>query len=103
MKAQIHPEWYPEAKFICAGCNTTYIVGSTRPEIRVEVCGNCHPFYTGTMRYVDVAGRVDKFRERQQLTKERQKLSKTERRAMKRKKKLEEELSKPTSLEDLRK
>lgn len=96
MKAQIHPNWHPEARVKCA-CGNEFTVGSTLPEIHVEVCSRCHPFFTGQMRYVDTAGRVEKFRERRQLIDE-QALSKKERRALKRKHKIEEELSRPTSL-----
>ncbi len=74
------------------------------PEIRVEICSKCHPFYTGQMRYVDIAGRVDKFKAKTDIVaaSKLDRLSKKERRAAKRKQKVEEELSKPTSLEDLR-
>jgi large subunit ribosomal protein L31 len=54
MKAQIHPNWYPEAKVVCA-CGNTFTTGSTQEEIHVEVCSACHPFFTGQMRYVDTA------------------------------------------------
>jgi len=60
MKKGIHPRWYPKAKIICV-CGHTFTVGSTRPEIHVEVCSYCHPFFTGEMRYIDTQGRVEKF------------------------------------------
>jgi len=60
MKKGIHPEYYPEAVVKCA-CGNTFKVGSTRPEIRVEVCSKCHPFYTGETRFVDTEGRIEKF------------------------------------------
>lgn len=60
MKKKIHPEWYPEAKITCA-CGHTFTVGSTKSELRVEVCSACHPFFTGKMKYVDTLGRVEKF------------------------------------------
>lgn len=100
MKAQIHPKWF-NTKVNCAGCGNTFTVGSTVPEIHIEVCSNCHPFYTGKMRFIDTAGRVDKFKEKVQAAR-MEKLSKKERRAQKRKQRLEEELSKPTTLEELR-
>lgn len=103
MKANIHPDWYPEAKVKCA-CGNTFIVGATVPEIEVEVCNACHPFYTGQMKYVDTAGRVDSFKEKQKKAKDKV-LSKTEKRKRKkaaRKKKIEEELSKPETLDELR-
>ncbi len=100
VKAQIHPTWYPEAKVSCA-CGNTFTVGSTVPEIHVEVCSRCHPFYTGKTRYIDTAGRVDKFREKLEGVSEKA-LSKKEKRALKRKQKIEEELSRPTTLSELR-
>lgn len=60
MKRKIHPKWYPNAKVVCA-CGNTLTVGSTKPELHVEVCSACHPFFTGKMRYVDTLGRVEKF------------------------------------------
>jgi len=63
MKPGIHPEWYPEAKVICA-CGNTFITGSTKPEIRTDVCSACHPFFTGEQRIVDTAGQVERFMRR---------------------------------------
>lgn len=63
MKKDIHPQYYPKAKVVCA-CGNTFEVGSTVPEFHVEVCSACHPFYTGTAKFIDTAGRVDKFQER---------------------------------------
>lgn len=62
MKPNIHPT-YHQAKVLCA-CGNSFTVGSTVPEIKVEICSNCHPFYTGTAKLVDTAGRVDKFKAR---------------------------------------
>lgn len=63
MKKDIHPTYYPDGKIICV-CGKTYITGSTMAEIHVEVCSNCHPFYTGKQKLVDTARRVEKFQER---------------------------------------
>ncbi|MCZ7538823.1 MAG: 50S ribosomal protein L31 [Anaerolineae bacterium] len=60
MREKIHPQWYPEARVICA-CGNTWTVGSTVPEIRTDVCSACHPFYTGEQRIVDTEGQVDRF------------------------------------------
>jgi large subunit ribosomal protein L31 len=60
MKANIHPTYYPEATVICA-CGNTWKTGSTRKEIRTDVCSKCHPFYTGEQRIVDTEGQVDRF------------------------------------------
>lgn len=59
MKAGIHPE-YVEATIVCA-CGESVRTRSTRPEIRVEICSKCHPFYTGKQKIVDTAGRVERF------------------------------------------
>ncbi len=67
MKKDIHPKYYPEAKIICA-CGNIITTGSTRPEMKVEVCSACHPFYTGKKRLVDSAGRLDRFKKRFEKT-----------------------------------
>lgn len=101
MKAKIHPKWFSDAKVTCA-CGNTFTVGATQDEITVEVCSNCHPFYTGQMKYVDTAGRVDAFLEKQKKAKKKV-VSKTEKRRIKRAKRIRDELSKPDTLEELRK
>ena len=63
MKKNTHPDYYPEAKVTCA-CGHTFIVGSTQPELKVEICSACHPFYTGKQKLVDTARRVDKFKKK---------------------------------------
>ncbi len=64
MKAGIHPQIY-ETVVHCNGCNTTFTTHTTVKEINVEICSNCHPFYTGKQKLIDTAGRVDKFKARQ--------------------------------------
>ncbi|MBM2820644.1 MAG: rpmE [Candidatus Berkelbacteria bacterium] len=71
MKKDLHPEYYEKAKVTCS-CGNTFEVGSTESEIRVEVCSACHPFYTGTAKFIDTAGRVDKFQERVKKAQEMQ-------------------------------
>jgi len=67
MKKDIHPEYYPEATVICGSCGATWKTGSTKKEIRTEVCSNCHPFYTGQQqRILDREGQVDRFYKRLQ-------------------------------------
>lgn len=61
MKAEIHPAYHPEAKISCLSCGYEVQTGSTMPEIKVELCFKCHPFYTGKQNLVDTAGRVDRF------------------------------------------
>lgn len=60
MKSGIHPE-YVESRIICA-CGNIIETRSTVPEIHIEICSNCHPFFTGKQKLVDTAGRVEKFR-----------------------------------------
>jgi large subunit ribosomal protein L31 len=67
MKEKIHPKYYPEARIICA-CGNSFTVGSTSPELKVDICSQCHPFYTGEQRIVDTAGQVDRFMKRLERT-----------------------------------
>lgn len=62
MREGIHPD-YPAAQVNCA-CGNTFVTRSTRGDFQVDVCSNCHPFYTGTQKLIDAAGRVDRFRKR---------------------------------------
>ena len=71
MKQKIHPKWYPEARVHCA-CGNTFTTGSTMQEIGVEICSACHPLFTGQQKFVDTAGRVDKFRQREEIAKKKQ-------------------------------
>ncbi len=63
MKTDIHPKYYPKAEFTCA-CGAVYEIGSTKEKVEVEICGACHPFYTGNEKVIDSAGRVEKFKAR---------------------------------------
>ncbi len=63
MKKDIHPKYFDKATVKCA-CGNTFTVGSTKEFVDVEVCSNCHPFYTGKEKIVDTLGRVEKFRKR---------------------------------------
>jgi len=67
MKKEIHPETN-SVKAACV-CGASYDVLSTRKEINIEICAACHPFYTGTEKVLDMAGRVDRFRQRQAAAK----------------------------------
>lgn len=66
MKDKIHPKYFTDAKVICA-CGNTFITGSTRKELKVEICSKCHPFYTGERRMLDTTGRVERFKRRYKL------------------------------------
>ena len=63
MKTGIHPKYYDKAKATC-GCGKVFMIGATSPEIQVEICSNCHPFYTGKEKLIDTAGKVEKFKQR---------------------------------------
>lgn len=62
-KKDIHPKYYPKAKIQCA-CGHVFTIGSTKEFTEVEICSQCHPFYTGKEKMIDTMGRVDKFRKR---------------------------------------
>ena len=62
MKKGIHPE-YVECRVVCA-CGNTFLTRSTKKEIRVEICSQCHPFFTGKQKLMDSAGRIEKFRKK---------------------------------------
>ena len=98
MKQGIHPNWFPEAKVTCA-CGSSFQTGSTVPEIRLEICAACHPFFTGAQKLVDTLGQVDKFQKKTEVSKvkraERAKILET------RKLKFEERTKEKPSLKDL--
>ena len=61
MKAEIHPTVY-DAQVTCASCGKTWVTTSTKKELRIDVCSNCHPFFTGeSARLIDIEGQVDRF------------------------------------------
>lgn len=66
MKTKIHPR-YQEATLTCSSCGTSWKVGSTKPNLRVDLCSNCHPFFTGEQRIVDTEGRIERFKKRFKL------------------------------------
>ena len=63
MKSSIHPQYFPESKVTCA-CGKKFTVGSTKPEISVDICSKCHPFFTGKEKLIDTAGKVERFKAR---------------------------------------
>src|SRR3990167_5613695 len=69
MKKDIHPTYFVDTKVTCS-CGNTFTTGSTKRELRVEVCSHCHPLYTGEKRFVDTLGQVGKFQKKQQIAKE---------------------------------
>ena len=98
MKANIHPSWHTDTKVTCA-CGASFTTGSTLPEIRVEICSNCHPFYTGDQKFVDTLGQVDRFVKKVETSKikqlERAKILET------RKSKVQQKKADRPSLKDL--
>jgi large subunit ribosomal protein L31 len=70
MKAQIHPQYFSDAKVICSSCGLNYTTGSTKQTIHVEVCSKCHPFYTGEHKFLDTKGKVEKFQKKVQVAAE---------------------------------
>jgi large subunit ribosomal protein L31 len=63
MKADIHPDYV--VSHVHCSCGNEFITRATKPEMRVEICSACHPFYTGKQKLVDTGGRVERFRRRQ--------------------------------------
>jgi len=63
MKKDIHPKYNTNTKAVCA-CGAIFEVGSTMADIKMEICSQCHPFYTGNEKIMDTAGRVDRFNKR---------------------------------------
>ncbi|MDE2899781.1 MAG: 50S ribosomal protein L31 [Chloroflexota bacterium] len=66
MKTAIHPQWHAEATVHCV-CGNTFTTGSTKAELRVEICNRCHPYFTGEQRIVDTEGRVERIKRRYNL------------------------------------
>lgn len=69
MKTTIHPPYFNEVTVTCS-CGSTFVTGSTKDSIHVDICSACHPFFTGEMKYVDVQGRVEKFQAKQAKAKD---------------------------------
>jgi large subunit ribosomal protein L31 len=67
MKSDIHPKYYPEAQVTCS-CGNIFSLGSTKEFIRIELCGKCHPFFTGEQRIIDTEGRVERLKRRFNLS-----------------------------------
>lgn len=82
MKQTVHPQYFEQATVICA-CGNTFKTGSTQEVIHVELCSNCHPFYTGEQRFVDSGSRIEKFVKKVEIgklhvTKKKEKENKTQ-------------------------
>lgn len=100
MKADIHPKYYTGAEVSCA-CGNTFTTGSTKPQIHVDICAACHPFFTGEMRLVDTQGRIERFQAKQKraaVISQRRKKKAKSRRRQERPSSLKEMLKKETKL-----
>jgi large subunit ribosomal protein L31 len=64
VKEGIHPTFYADALVVCGSCGASWQTGSTKKQVHVDICSNCHPFFTGTQRIVDTAGQVERFSKR---------------------------------------
>lgn len=94
MKTKIHPK-YTESKVACS-CGEVFVTRSTVPEIRVEICSKCHPFYSGKQKFVDSGGRVEKFQKKyaERLQKIREVEQKAEQEKIKQRAKEQEKVEK---------
>ena len=63
MKEKIHPEFHKEVKVTCV-CGNSFVTASVKPEIKIDICSACHPFFTGKQKLIDTEGRVDRFRKK---------------------------------------
>ncbi|HNP89336.1 MAG: 50S ribosomal protein L31 [Microgenomates group bacterium ADurb.Bin219] len=100
MKADIHPKYYPDCKVTCA-CGHTFITGSTVPQIKVEICSKCHPFFTGEMKYVDSLGRVERFKQKQAASEGKTYLKKKEKKSLAKKEAERKEAERPKTLREM--
>lgn len=100
MKQDIHPKWFPEARVICS-CGNTFITGSTKEEIRVEVCSSCHPFFTGQQKFVDTMGRVEKFQKKQSTASSTPIVAKRKKKLLRKIQEAKDEEQKPRTIKEM--
>lgn len=100
MKQKIHPQWHDDCKVTCA-CGNQFTTGSVLPEIQVEICSACHPFFTGEMKFVDTLGRVERFKQKQNEAQTKKYIKKSDRKKIKAE--VEEKLAEqtPKSLQEM--
>lgn|SRR3989344_3173283 len=99
MKQGIHPR-YGQLTVTCA-CGNSFVTGSTKDAIKVEICSACHPFFTGEMRFVDTMGRVERFQKKQQAASPGGTVKKRQKRLLKIKRDAEIEAAKPKTIREL--
>ncbi len=75
MKKAIHPIYHKETTIRCA-CGNTIKTGSTKEKLEIEICSNCHPFYTGTQKFVDTVGKIERFQAKQKAAASKQAVAK---------------------------
>ena len=93
MKSNTHPDWNDDTKVTCA-CGNEFTTGSVKKSIETDICSECHPFFTGEMRFVDTQGRVEKFQAKMTAAKELQSTKKV-------KKEQKKKNIRPDSLKDM--
>lgn len=91
MKKDIHPKLNTEVTVTCA-CGNSFVTSSTIDAISVEICSNCHPYYTGKQKFIDTEGRIDKFNKKREMAKNK---------ASKKKKKGTSKKEAPKTLKDI--
>ena len=96
MKANIHPKYYNDCVVTCA-CGNSFTTGSTKPQIQVDICSACHPFFTGKMKFVDTLGRVEKFQNKLRQAQTKKYVKKAKRQALKQK----TETKRPVTLKEM--
>ncbi len=85
MKQGIHPKYHDQAKVTCT-CGNTFTTGSTLAEIEVEICSQCHPFFTGETKYLDTEGRIERFERKRKMAKGSKPKPKSKKKTSKKKK-----------------
>lgn len=98
MKKNLHPNWYPNAKFTCS-CGNTFTTGATVETARVAICSACHPIFTGQEKLIDTEGLVQKFQKRQKVSEQLQK-NKVQKTTVKETRE-KESTSRPKTLKDM--
>ena len=100
MKTTGHPKYYADTVVTCA-CGNTFVTGSTKPKIEVEICAACHPFFTGEMRFVDTLGRVERFQRKQKAQGAGMVVSKKAKKILKKKQEEQEDAARPKTLKEM--
>lgn len=95
MKANIHPQYFNDAQVVCA-CGNVFTTGSTKQQLRVEICSHCHPFYTGQQKFVDSVGKIDRFQAKVKAAAAKQAIA-----SDKKKEKKEKDEFRPRSLREM--